>query len=132
MLILRSYKSTEEHNNDEAFFRDFDTIKTYNQELMMYMSVLAKMVATSNKSCIENLPNSGDRKLAKILIDMQDNEDIGRLKEFQLLNEKVNILLNPRKNTKKKSIKSRVLQSVLKTSMRNLQIHQNEPKAMLH
>ena len=41
-------------------FNELDKIKTSNKELMLYMSVLAKMVAAGNPDSIKNLQSEED------------------------------------------------------------------------
>jgi hypothetical protein len=50
------------------------------------MSVLAKMITASNPDSIKNLKNESDKKLANILVQIQDREELEFTRKSELIN----------------------------------------------
>ena len=71
-------------------FREFENIKNTTKEIIMYMSVLAKMVTAGNIQTVKGLEDEDDKRIACVLIGAQDGADLKLLKDQSILKEYVN------------------------------------------
>ena len=57
--------------------------------MMLYLSVLAKMVSSAKKGLVESMEAEEDKLIANVLIDIQNKEDMLDLKEQAILRDYV-------------------------------------------
>lgn len=69
--------------------RELENLKNTNKELMMFISVLAKMVSKTKKDFINNLKSKDDKLIANVLVDYQNRADMIILKEQSIINDYV-------------------------------------------
>ena len=69
----------------EQIFNELDKVKNSNQEVKLYLSVLANMIIASNPKTIDNINNDDDKALARILIDYQDRDELKMCKNMELI-----------------------------------------------
>lgn len=79
------------HGNDqtETIFREFENLKNTTKELKMYMSVIAKMIASLKNKEYDQICDEDDNKICRILIDAQDCGNLRKFKEQALNIQKV-------------------------------------------
>jgi len=83
------YKNENNTNWTEDVFREFENLRNHNKELMMYLSVVARMIKASDRGAIDNLKNEDDQRIATVLLTAQDREDLKLLKDQSIRNEYV-------------------------------------------
>ena len=71
-------------------YREFDKIKSANQELVMYMSVLAKMIEASKPDAVENIECEESKLIAKVLMNIQDFDGMKTLRDQKIMTGLVN------------------------------------------
>lgn len=94
----REYKNMKDTNSTEEIMREFDRLKTLSTEMMMYISVLAKMVMRGSGFVCDNAGACGvggridgsldqveqptnDEKIIQVLVHLQDREEFKYHKE---------------------------------------------------
>jgi hypothetical protein len=89
-LIERRYK-TRDHSKAkvDTLARKFEIITQTNKQMMLYLSVLAKMVSSAKKGLVESMEAEEDKLIANVLIDIQNKEDMLDLKEQAILRDYV-------------------------------------------
>lgn len=85
-LIFRRYRNLREEDQTEEVLRELDNLKSNSQEIMLFVSVLGKMILASNRMLIDRVEDKSDREIMKILVDYQDRDGIATLKEQELKN----------------------------------------------
>ena len=84
---LRKYKSQKDEDKNEELLREFDRIKGTNKEILMFLSVMAKMIQTKSNSLGAAMMSKDDKRLASLLVELQDKrEEIKMLKSQELKN----------------------------------------------
>lgn len=88
----RKYKNMKDLNPTEEIFREFDRLRSANTEIMLFISVLAKMVTkvTSQEGSLDQAPNSSDHKITQVLVQLQDREEYKIHKEQEIIKQYVN------------------------------------------
>lgn len=64
-------------------------MKNTNKEIMMFLSVVAKMISVSKDNIMEKLSSNEDKLITNVLIDYKNREDMQLLKEQSILNDYV-------------------------------------------
>jgi hypothetical protein len=79
---------------------------------MLYLSVIAKMIKHSGEGGVDHMINPEDRKIASILIELQNKEIFKTIKDIELLQKRVTNFLT----FSKKNYLLQALQSTLMTN----------------
>lgn len=61
--------------------------------MMMFISVLAKLMVVSKDDIIEKLTSDEDKLITNVLVDYKNREDMQLLKEQSILNDYVSLIL---------------------------------------
>jgi hypothetical protein len=80
------YKNEKDDDEYDVYMKEFDKIKNSNNEIMMYMSVLAKLIVKSGNVELDSLE---DQLIASVLIGVQDREGYKKIKQVEILNNQV-------------------------------------------
>lgn len=88
-FFIRQYRSEENSNDSEDIFREFERMKNTNKEIMMFLSVVAKMISVSKENIMQKLVSNEDKLITNVLIDYKNREDMQLLKEQSILNDYV-------------------------------------------
>lgn len=74
----------KEEDQIEELSRELESIKNNNKEILLYLSVLGKMMIAGNSSLFRKMEKKEDRDIAKVLIDYQDREEFSQIKENEI------------------------------------------------
>lgn len=75
-------------------FREFENLKNTNKEIMMFMSVLARMIPKVKNREIEAPSSKEDELIANVLMDYQNRADMVLIKEQSIINDYVKTKIN--------------------------------------
>ena len=80
-------------NPTEEIFREFDRLRSSNREIIMFISVLAKMITKVNThaSSTDRINQTKDHKITQVLVDLQDREDFKMYKDQEIMNQYVRL-----------------------------------------
>jgi hypothetical protein len=92
----RKYKNMKDVNPTEEIFREFDRLRSTNSEIMMFISVLAKMITKVNThaSSMDRINQTKDHKITQVLVQLQDREDFKIYKDQEIMNQYVTPIKN--------------------------------------
>lgn len=100
-FLFRKYKNQSDDNQNELFFREFDKIKQSNQELQIFVSMLAKMILASENDLMVNLKDLGEKRLVKAMVEVQNREDFKMLRDQLMISSEVRKKVNnPNRNSR--------------------------------
>ena len=85
----REYENQTEEDASEEMRREIDRLKTTNKEVILYLSVLAKMIAGAREGLVNKISNESDRKIARVLLGIQDRDEFKPLKNHEINNNQV-------------------------------------------
>lgn len=57
--------------------------------MMMFFSVMAKMILSANNNCIKNMKSKSDQLICNVLIDYQNREGLFKMKQQSIVNDYV-------------------------------------------
>lgn len=80
----RNYRDLKDEDQIEELLREFEGIKANNREIMLYMSVLGKMMLYSNQMLLDKIKCKKDREIVQVLVDYQDREEFTILKDQEI------------------------------------------------
>lgn len=87
--MQRKYRNENSNNEVDDVFREFENLKNTNKEIMMFMSVLARMLTKVKENIIETFDSKEDKLIANVLVDYQNRADMLLLKEQSIINDYV-------------------------------------------
>lgn len=87
--IARKYRDIKTYSQTEDIFREFENLKNTNREILMFFSVMAKMIATGNEDSVEKMKSTSDKLITNVLIDYQNRSRMQIIKEQSIINDYV-------------------------------------------
>lgn len=81
--------------NYDDLHQSFKGMKESNSEMLMFFSVLAKLVSTSQDNLIDNLEKEEDKLITKLLVDYSQGDKMNLLKQKLIMNDVVSQYPNP-------------------------------------
>ena len=94
------YKNEVDDDHVEGFMKEFDKIKSSNNEILLFLSVLGKMLKGYNLEKTDNLSNLGDKKIVTALLNIQEKEQFKTMKNVEILklDQNCSVRLNSNKS----------------------------------